>query len=228
MTPRAATVAGFRPPRQERSRITVERIVRATQDLLVERGATAVTVHQIVERAGSSVGSFYARFDDRDAAVSYAEQRFWDDIESRWDAYLDVARWPGRRAHVIVARVIRDLVRQMMADRARLRAFLAHASAHPKSGLAERTAALDRKIARGVAVLLRSADITIAGHRPAWMLETGFVYVLGAIRNAVVFGDDSPEADRRLGLALVSMYGSLLGLEGLPNSWAELLALYKD
>lgn len=223
--PRAATVAGFRPPRQERSRVTVERIVRATQELLAERGSDTVTVQQIVARADSSVGSFYARFDDRDAAVRYAEQRFWDAIESRWDAYLDDARWNGKGVLEIVARLIRDLVRAMMADRARLRAFLVQAFAHPESGLAERTEALDRRIARGVVDLLRAADATIAEARPAWMPETGFVCVLGAIRDAVVLGEDAPEADRRLGLSLVRMYGTSLGLDSLPESWSELLAL---
>lgn len=228
MTSRAATVAGFRPPRQERSRVTVERIVRATQELLTERGSDAVTVQQIVARADSSVGSFYARFDDRDAAVRYAEQRFWDDIEYRWDAYLAAARWNEKSVLEIVARLIRDLVRAMRADRAGLRAFLVQALAHPESGLAERTAALDRRIARGVADLLRATDATIAEDHPAWMLETGFVCVLGAIRDAVVLGEDAPEADRRLGLSLVRMYGSSLGLDGLPESWSELLALCRE
>lgn len=228
MTPPAATVAGFRPPRQERSRVTVERIVRATQELLTERGSDTVTVQQIVARADSSVGSFYARFYDRDAAVRYAEQRFWDDIESRWDAYLDAARWNEKSAVEIVARLIRDLVRVMMADRARLRAFLVQALAHPESGLADRTVALDRRIARGVADLLRATDATIAEARPAWMLETGFACVLGAIRDAVMLGENAPEADSRLALSLVRMYGSSLGLDGLPESWSAVLALCRD
>lgn len=228
MTRRGATVAGFRPPRQERSRVTVERIVRATQELLTERGADTVTVQQIVARADSSVGSFYARFDDRDAAVRYAEQRFWDDIESRWDAYLAAARWNEKSVLEIVARLIRDLFRAMMADRAGLRAFLVQAFAHPESGIAERTAALDRRIARGVADLLRATDAGIAEACPAWMLETSFACVLGAIRDAVVLGEDAPEADRRLALSLVRMYGSSLGLNGLPESWSELLALCRE
>lgn len=219
---------GFRPPRQERSRVTVERIVRATQELLAEEGGDTVTVQQIVARADSSVGSFYARFDDRGAAVRYAEQRFWDDIESRWDAYLDAARWNEKGVLEIVARLIRDLVRAMMADRARLRVFLVQALAHRESGLAERTAALDRRIARGVADLLRATDASIAEDRPGWMLETGFASVLGAIRDAVVLGEDAPEADRRLALSLVRMYGSSLGLDGLPESWSELLALCRE
>ncbi|MFW6088720.1 MAG: hypothetical protein ACODAB_03135 [Gemmatimonadota bacterium] len=42
---------------------------------------------------------------------------------------------------------------------------------------------------------------------------------------AVVFGEGSPESDRRLVLSLVGMYGASLGLEPLPRSWPELLAL---
>jgi len=221
----ARAVPGFHPPRQERSRVTVERIVRATQELLAEGGPDTVTVEQIVARADSSVGSFYARFEDRAVAIRYAERRFWDDIERRWDEYLDPDSWVERSALEIVARIVRDLVRAMMADRSSLRAFHVQALLDPEAGLAERTAALDRRIARDVAALLQAADARIADGQPEWRAEAGFARVLGAVRDADVFGEGSPESDRRLVLSLVGMYGASLGLEGLPRSWPELLAL---
>lgn len=217
---------GFRPPRQERSRVTVERIVRATQELLAERGPEGTTVEQIVARADSSVGSFYARFEDRDAAVRYVEERFWTDVESRWAAYLDPERWEGRSTLEIIARVVRDLVRAMIADRANLRAFLAPALAHPHAELIERISALDGQISRRFGALLRQMNPSICESREAWMIEDGFARVVGAIRDAVLFGEESPEADRRLALSLVRMYGSSLGLDDLPATWADLLAQY--
>lgn len=222
------TVPGFCPPRQERSRVTVERLVRATEILLAERGPESLTVHDIVSRAGSSVGSFYARFEDRDAALRYVEERFWREAEARWDAYLAADRWSGRSPLEIVSRVIRDLVRVVMADRARFRAFLVQALAHPASGLAERTLTLDRRIARRIAALLLSTDAGIAALVPEDVVAGGFVRVMGAVRDAVAFGDGSREAPRDLALSLVRMYGSLLGLEDLPSSWSELLALCAD
>lgn len=224
MNKQPGTSPGFRPPRQERSRVTVERIVRATQELLAERGPEGTTVEQIVARADSSVGSFYARFEDRDAAVRYVEERFWTDVESRWAAYLDPERWEGRSTLEIIARVVRDLVRAMIADRASLRAFLAPALAHPRANLIERISALDGLISRRFGALLRQTNPSIYESREARVIEDGFARVLGAIRDAVLFGEASPEADRRLALSLVHMYGSSLGLDDLPSTWTDLLA----
>lgn len=75
---------------------------------------------------------------------------------------------------------------------------------------------------------MRATDAAIAEARPAWMLETSFACVLGAIRDAVVLGEDGPEADRQLALSLVRMCGSSLGLNGLPESWSALLALCRE
>ena len=219
---------GFRPPRQRRSRDTVERIVGATEGLLAERGVEGVTVHEIVRRADSSVGSFYARFEDRDAAVRYVHGRFWAEAAARWDAYLEASRWEGKSAIAIIARVIRALVRAMMADRDRLRPFLLLALSDPDGRLLERTASLDGRIASGMAELLTERTATLPQDIPDPVLREGFVRVLGAIRDAVVFGDGSEEASRNLALSLVRMYGASIGLGGLPESWSELLALCKD
>lgn len=223
----SAAVPGFRPPQQERSRATVERIVAATTELLVERGPEGVTIHDIVERADSSIGSFYARFDDRDAAVRYVQERFWQEAEALWMDYLDAAQWDECSALGIVARVIRQYVRTMMADRGKFRPFLLQALDDPQGTLLERTAELDDQIADRIAALLRSSG-GLPQDLPAWIPREGFVRVLGAIRDAVIFDDGSESASQRLALTLVRMYASSLGIEGAPESWPELLALCRE
>ena len=49
------------PPKQSRSRRTLERIVQAALKILEEQGHKALTVQAVVDRADSSVGSFYAQ-----------------------------------------------------------------------------------------------------------------------------------------------------------------------
>ena len=58
--PKPATI---NPPKQARSRRTLERIVEASLEILAAEGPDSLTVHRVVEKAGSSVGSFYARFE---------------------------------------------------------------------------------------------------------------------------------------------------------------------
>ncbi len=63
------------PAKQDRSRKTQDRILRATEKLLRREQFEAIPVRRIVEEAGTSIGSFYARFRDKHALlpVLYAE-----------------------------------------------------------------------------------------------------------------------------------------------------------
>jgi AcrR family transcriptional regulator len=81
------------PPKQPRSRRTLERIVRAALDLLAEGGPEAVTVHAVVSRADSSVGSFYARFGGKDDLLHYLAERVWDEALERWHAAVETRSW---------------------------------------------------------------------------------------------------------------------------------------
>ena len=47
------------------------RIAKASLEILGEEGADGLTVQAIVQRAGSSVGSFYARFDGKEDLLDY-------------------------------------------------------------------------------------------------------------------------------------------------------------
>jgi AcrR family transcriptional regulator len=57
-------------PRQERSRITVEAILIATAQILVEEGYAKATTNRIAERAGVSIGSLYQYFPNKQALLA--------------------------------------------------------------------------------------------------------------------------------------------------------------
>lgn len=73
-----------RPPKQHRSRRTLQRIARAALELIAQDGVEGTTVGSIVRRAGSSVGSFYARFDGKTDLLVYLDERIWETVEERW------------------------------------------------------------------------------------------------------------------------------------------------
>jgi len=68
-------------PRQGRSLATLNRLLDAAENLLNERSLEEITVADIVARAGSSVGSFYARFPTKDALVVALLERFHRQME---------------------------------------------------------------------------------------------------------------------------------------------------
>lgn len=81
------------PPKQPRSRRTLERIVKAALDILEEEGPSGVTVQAVVARAHSSVGSFYARFGGKDDLLGYLGTRVWEEALERWDASMAARSW---------------------------------------------------------------------------------------------------------------------------------------
>lgn len=221
-------VSGFHPPRQRRSRESLGRLTRAVGELLVEAGPAELSVRDLVARAETSVGAFYSRFDDRDAALTYTSHVFWERSRRLWSEYLEGARWEGAPAAVIVASVVRTFARVMLADADRLRAFVRLSLSVPGKGVVRTIAEHDVFIAAAFAELLTSRVGEIRHESPREAAEEGFRHVLAGVRDFVVFEGEGPRdrgRERRLILGLCRMYGRYLDLWPVPRSYGELLRL---
>jgi len=71
-----STLAAPLPAKQARSRRTRDALIAAGWELLGRQRWDDITIGNIVEAAGSSVGSFYSRFADRDA--------FFETMAAEW------------------------------------------------------------------------------------------------------------------------------------------------
>ena len=69
------------------------RLLDAAEELLEARGVSGMTISAIVKEARSSVGAFYARFDDKDTLLRCLFERFYREAELTADAALDPGRW---------------------------------------------------------------------------------------------------------------------------------------
>jgi len=69
-----------RDPAQERSRQTVDAIVEAAGQLLVEHGRLGVTTNAVAERAGASIGSVYQYFPNKEAIFASLQERHRDQV----------------------------------------------------------------------------------------------------------------------------------------------------
>jgi AcrR family transcriptional regulator len=65
-----------RKPQQARSILSMARMLDAADALFAEGGDEALTVEAVVERSSTSVGSFYARFGDRNGLLEAMHERF--------------------------------------------------------------------------------------------------------------------------------------------------------
>lgn len=71
-------------PQQDRSRVTVEKILAAADVEFAARGSSGVTTTQIAERAGVSVGALYRFFPDKQAIASALAERYLVDAQERF------------------------------------------------------------------------------------------------------------------------------------------------
>ena len=71
------------PPKQERSRDTQARILQATATLLEKEPFESISVRRIIDEAGTSIGSFYARFRDKDALLSVLYAEYEEQLQTR-------------------------------------------------------------------------------------------------------------------------------------------------
>ncbi len=107
MTARPSTLSWIRPPRQARSQATLDRLLDAAEDLLNEKGWEDTGVAEVARRAGSSVGSFYARFHDKDAMLNALHERFVQEAVATSESIFDPERWRGASIAAITSELVR-------------------------------------------------------------------------------------------------------------------------
>lgn len=80
-----------RPTRQRRAVQTTEALVLTALGALQHRDFSDITVAELAEGAGISVGGFYARFNSKDALLPVLAAHVLDDCRLALDAALDAA-----------------------------------------------------------------------------------------------------------------------------------------
>lgn len=88
-----------RPPKQQRSREMVERLLDATAATLVARGFDYTTTNHIAEQAGVSIGSLYQYFPDKEALIAALLDRIARDVGRNFRAraeQVDINRFALR------------------------------------------------------------------------------------------------------------------------------------
>ncbi len=120
----AATTPRVSPPLQKRSRETLEALLHAAESQLLEKSFADVSVTSIVNEAGSSSGSFYARFRDKRALLHALHERV---VERGVAQAQELVSQLGDREFSMTelsAAVVDSLVGAFFADRGVIRAVL--------------------------------------------------------------------------------------------------------
>lgn len=189
----------IRAPRQARSEETLWRFLHATEALLAERDFADISVDDIVERADRTVGSFYARFDDKLAVLRVLAERDWAVARRAADSFLAVERWRGVPLGTVVHELADRLVHRARIAPPALRTAAQYASFDP-GFRDDRRSSLLHVVDRFRAVVLDHGDEV--GHPdPAAGAELALVAVFGLLevrRTYGSFGGAVPADDDEL------------------------------
>lgn len=189
----------------------------AAEELIIERGAGALTVSELVRRAGSSVGAFYARFPDKDALIATLHERSCSEALATAELALDPTRWK----HEGVERVIFELTRfTETLCRQRLGLLLAFISlAASDSAYAKRRAELEAQIAERLQRLFESRRDEVAHPDLRTAASVTVRMIFGALEYGAIIHRPSSETKAR-GIA-PELCRAIMGYLGVPGSGAR-------
>lgn len=207
------TTPRFRPPQQSRSQATLDRILDAAEQVLEEKSFGEATLAEIMEKAGVTVGAFYRRFPDKDALLHLLDKRFFSELHDLAQESLGDARWDGATAPQIVNAFTETAVQVYRARRGLLRSLFLRARTDPVIMKTARDANA-RYIERLRSLLMARAD-QLHHPNPERAVELGFMILVGALRETVLFGEVWPNphgvVDDDLPKELARAYLSYLG-----------------
>lgn len=175
------------PPKQARSEQTLRRILDAAERLIEERELADASIPEIVRRAGSSVGGFYARFRDKDELLRALEERFFQELYGRLEELTRPGRWQGATIAEIVRPCVVELVTTMRERGALLRCFLVRAARDPE--IFEDGLRFRRRVAQRVGVLLLERRHEIRHPDPELAVDLGVQIAFGLVQQAAILGE---------------------------------------
>jgi AcrR family transcriptional regulator len=178
-----------RAPRQERARVTFERVLNAAAEVLAEQGYEGFAVAEVCRRAAVAPGTLYDRVEDRSAlflAVHDRElQRLTVNLEEALTILASRTRLSTRR---LLDEVVNLLVSQYAEERALLRTFILRAAVDPRVR-DEGKHYVDRLEAATVAVMLtRQRDFRVNDAERA--VRTAYRLVVDSLSWRTAFGAD--------------------------------------
>ena len=191
-------------PRQARAKATIDAIIEASTQLLLERDYDQFTTARAAERAGVSVGSLYQYFPNKAALAAAVIDRCCGEFIAALDCAL------AGRPRITLAECIRAIVdvmlvsHQLAPDLHRIVIDLA-----PRIGVADKTEKVSRKMAEAIEAVLRMHVGEIAPEIDLATASTIVETLLVALAHRAALGDTAPvrnDAIAREATAMITRY----------------------
>ena len=191
--------SAVRPPLQDRSQATLDRLAQAGRELLEAKDWHEISVDELARRAQSSVGSFYARFSDKDGLLDYLDELYTRDITASSECLTQAEQSEGLES--LVRTLIGSLVAYHRAHRGLIRALVLRARTRREPAFDERTSRMNALIP-GMLSLLERRRYEIRHPRPKRAVFLAFAFTFSALRDRILFPesilDPQPSSDEEL------------------------------
>lgn len=174
-------------PKQARSEQTLTRLLDAAQELIEERGYGELSIPDVVARAKSSVGGFYARFRNKDELLCALEERHLAEMRRMLDDLTNTDALGSATLAEVVGPAIRELVKINRRHARLLAAFVAATASKPEHR--ERVRAFGVEIVARFGQLLRDRRAEIHHPQPERAIDFVIQMVLSGARQEAVFGN---------------------------------------
>ncbi len=169
---------------QSRSRSTEKALARAARELLDDKGFEQTRVDEVAQRAGTSVGGFYARFKGKSALLHLADIDFIDACLEAFDEAVP-EDFDGDIFDLLRS-YIRVMVFQFDKHRDSILQVLRHASEDESGEFRLRTTEFNNKIHGRMRKLLMLRKISIAHPDPEFAINMTLFMASAAAREAVL------------------------------------------
>jgi AcrR family transcriptional regulator len=125
------TAHDVKAPRQQRSRDSQERILRAAETLIKTKGFDALTTAEVVRRSRTSIGTLYARFGDKAALLHAVQDRVQAREEALMRARVADVDWDGLTLEQTVRTLLEIKRLATDGDDRLFEAFVVHGATDP-------------------------------------------------------------------------------------------------
>lgn len=175
-------------PLQQRSRDTMERFAVAAEELLRDRPFERITVQEIVVRAGRPIGSFYARFDSKEALLPFLYERYDQSLERAYTSRLAGIPWADLALPAAIEALVGVLIGMYVDDRWLLRALALFARQHPEA-LSDELVTRRRLLFEDISQILLRHRRRILHADPEEAIRFGVFFVSAVARDRLLFSE---------------------------------------
>lgn len=187
-----STETPYRPPRSKPGHQSLEKILVAAENQLRQEELDLFTIDRVLERAGVSTGSFYARFPEgKQALLNAVQDRLYERIQPAIMKSLDALDHKDKTLDEAVDHVFGSLIAHMLREREIIRAFMMFSAFDPVIRRKGYSIYLERRDAVAEVLLIHRDEI--AHPDPLTAIYLAFAVFQSLIHGRFMFFVQHPE-----------------------------------